>query len=286
MSIQPLSEQQKQQLRSALNLARRLPPSDIRRNLLGLFELVEDEHVEEHLLQDVDQPLVIKRDPVAGRDYLCCDFNRDADSFRSPWTNTYSPPLADGNVPSDELRKLEEVLNQVFDNYRDKYFEGGVSSVYCWDQEEGFACCILMKKEGDQVKGRGLLSGCWESIHVIDAKEHAASRCHYKLTTTVMLSLTTPVGETGNVNLSGCLTRRKEQEMVVNDQNPHVVNIGNLIQNMENTMRTAVDEIYFGKTTQVISETRKSDARIVSEHLAHGVMEGIGGASEVGKEAA
>lgn len=59
--------------------------------------------------------------------------------FRSPWSNVYDPPLEDGAMPSDRLRRLELDANTAFDLYRDMYFEGGVSSVYLWDLEHGFA---------------------------------------------------------------------------------------------------------------------------------------------------
>lgn len=28
----------------------------------------------------------------------------------------------------------------------DRYFEGGISSVYLWDMDDGFAGCVLLKK--------------------------------------------------------------------------------------------------------------------------------------------
>lgn len=59
--------------------------------------------------------------------------------FRSPWSNTYYPPLEDGSMPSERLRKLELDANHAFDQYREMYFEGGVSSVYFWDLDHGFA---------------------------------------------------------------------------------------------------------------------------------------------------
>lgn len=46
-------------------------------------------------------------------------------------------------MPSDRLRKLELDANQAFDQYRDMYFEGGVSSVYLWDLDHGFAGTAL-----------------------------------------------------------------------------------------------------------------------------------------------
>ena len=58
---------------------------------------------------------------------------------RSPWSNQYDPPLEDGAMPSERLRKLEVDANTAFDQYREMYFEGGVSSVYLWDLDHGFA---------------------------------------------------------------------------------------------------------------------------------------------------
>lgn len=64
--------------------------------------------------------------------------------IRSPWSNTYEPPLEDGAMPSERLRKLELEANHAFDQYRDMYFEGGVSSVYLWDLDHGFAGALAL----------------------------------------------------------------------------------------------------------------------------------------------
>ena len=102
----------------------------------------------EDLLSSVDQPLKISKDKETGKEYLLCDYNRDGDSyrlvslsvvftasfvlinlvtvyqlfpsfFRSPWSNKYDPPLDDGALPSDRLRRLEIEANKVFDTYRE-----------------------------------------------------------------------------------------------------------------------------------------------------------------------
>jgi len=140
-------------LDSALDLMRRLPPSQIEDNLAGLLDLVPD--LTESLLTSVDQPLKIAHDPITKRDYLLCDYNRDGDSYRSPWSNKYDPPMEEGTTPSPELRKFEVQANEVFDIYRDLYYEGGGSSVYAWDQDDGFACCILIKKKAKTNRRRG-----------------------------------------------------------------------------------------------------------------------------------
>lgn len=87
--------------------------------------------------------------------------------IRSPWSNSYDPPLEDGTMPSESLRKLEIEANNAFDQYREMYFEGGVSSVYLWDLNHGFAGVILIKKAGD---GSRKIKGCWDSIHVIEVQ--------------------------------------------------------------------------------------------------------------------
>ena len=38
---------------------------------------------------------------------------------RSPWSNVYDPPLEDGAMPSERLRKLEIDANSAFDQYRE-----------------------------------------------------------------------------------------------------------------------------------------------------------------------
>ena len=65
---------------------------------------------------------------------------------RSPWTNKYFPPIDDGFLPSEKLRAMEMEANELFDSYRELYFEGGTSSVYLWDLANGFAGCFLIKK--------------------------------------------------------------------------------------------------------------------------------------------
>ena len=68
------------QLTSALNLMRRMPPSSIENSLAGLIELVPQ--LTEDLLNHVDQPLKVQKDLKNGRDYILCDYNRDGDSYR------------------------------------------------------------------------------------------------------------------------------------------------------------------------------------------------------------
>lgn len=285
----------------ALDLMRRLPPQQIEKNLSDLIDLVPG--LCEDLLSSVDQPLKIARDKEMGKDYLLCDYNRDGDSYRSPWSNTYDPPLEDGSMPTERLRKLEIDANHAFDQYRDMYFEGGVSSVYLWDLDHGFAgktfafpehsirstcdylICfgsgvILIKKAGD---GSNKIKGCWDSIHVVEVQEKSTGRnARYKLTSTAMLWLQTNKAGSGTMNLGGSLTRQvgvgnivplppsgslelgkfncrafqTEQDSSVTESSPHIANIGRMVEDMENKIRNTLNEIYFGKTKDIVNGLR------------------------------
>ncbi|XP_045162761.1 F-actin-capping protein subunit beta-like isoform X1 [Mercenaria mercenaria] len=243
-----------QQLDCALDLMRRLPPQQIEKNLSDLIDLVPN--LCEDLLSSVDQPLKIARCKTTGKDFLLCDYNRDGDSYRSPWSNSYDPPLDDGTIPSEKLRKLEIDANSAFDQYREMYFEGGVSSVYLWDLDHGFAGVILIKKAGD---GSRKIKGCWDSIHVIEVQDKSSGKsAHYKLTSTVMLWLQTTREGSGTMNLGGSLTRQVEQDATVNEATPHLVNIGKLVEDMENKIRSTLYEIYFGKTRDIVNGVRST----------------------------
>uniref|UniRef100_A0A671QM65 F-actin-capping protein subunit beta n=1 Tax=Sinocyclocheilus anshuiensis TaxID=1608454 RepID=A0A671QM65_9TELE len=198
---------------------RRLPPQQIEKNLSDLIDLLCED-----LLSSVDQPLKIARDKVVGKDYLLCDYNRDGDSYRSPWSNKYEPPIDDGAMPSARLRKLEVEANNAFDQYRDLYFEGGVSSVYLWDLDHGFAGVILIKKAGD---GSKKIKGCWDSIHVVEVQVRAGAPLPFS---TVMLWLQTTKTGSGTMNLGGSLTRQMEKDETVSESSPHIANIGRLVE--------------------------------------------------------
>lgn len=241
-----------QQLDCALDLMRRLPPQHIEKNLSQLIDLVPE--LCEDLLSSVDQPLKIAKCKESGKDYLLCDYNRDGDSYRSPWSNKYDPAMEDGAMPSNTLRNLEVEANKAFDQYRELYFEGGVSSVYLWDLDHGFAGVVLFKKSGD---GNSAVKGCWDSIHVVEVTEKGAGRtAHYKLTSTVMLWLQTNQKASGTMNLGGSMTRQSEIDGATTDPSMHIVNIGKAVEAMENRIRNHMNEIYFGKTNDIFLSLR------------------------------
>lgn len=239
-----------EQLDRALDLLRRLNPRDTKRNVQAISTLVPD--LTEDLLTSVDQPFEVRTCPKTKRDYLLCDYNRDGDSYRSPWSNEFDPPLEDGAGPSERVRKLEVAANEAFDVYRELYYEGGVGSVYFWDLDDGFAGAILMKKS---VTPGAKSSGVWDSIHVFEATDRARMS-HYKLTSTIMLHLATENSNLGEMDLSGNLTRQVEVDLPVESDASHIPNIGKLVEDMELKMRNQLQEVYFGKAKDIVGELR------------------------------
>lgn len=229
---------------AALDLLRRLDPKNIKENLHTICQFNND--IAEDLLSTVDTPLTIETCPKTKKKYLCCDYNRDGDSYKSPWTGEYYPEVEDAPTISSDLRKLEVSLNDAFDTFRDLYYEGGLSSVYVWDQDDGFAGVVLIKKS--------ITKNWWDSIHVFNVDVNGRS-ANYQLTSTVIL------GITGGLDLTGNLTRQQEKQAPVEDEFSHVANLGQLIEEMEFKLRNMLNEVYFGKTRDIISDIRTVESQ-------------------------
>jgi capping protein beta len=228
------------------DLLRHLSPLSVSKDLDAITTLVPD--LTEDLLSSVDQPLNSARDKKKGRDYLLCDYNRDGDSYRSPWSNEFDLPLDDATYPSDRVRKMEVEANEVFEVYGQIYYEGGIGSVYLWDLDDGFAGVVLLKKNVGKEAG-------WDSIHGFEVDERRGSgrTCHYKLTSTVILHLGRESEAVGSLNLAGSMIRQVEADLVAESvgaqgkDGGHVCNAGRSIEDMEGKMRNLLQEVYFGK---------------------------------------
>lgn len=83
---------------------------------------------------------------------------------------------------------------------------------------------------------KGRSEGAWDSIHVFEATDRGRTS-HYKLTSTVILQMSTESETLGEMDLSGNMTRQIEQDMAVLDDAGHVVNVGKLVEDMELKMR-------------------------------------------------
>lgn len=242
-----------QRVSAALDIMMRMPPSRVEQSLSGIIS-VDPEDADE-LLQRIDQPLQEEVDPDTGKKFLICDYNRDGDSHRSPWSNKYIPNLEDGLVPPASLRVLETQANDIFAAYADAYFVGPITSVYFWDLENGaFASCWLVKK--DLTQGRFVKEGTWDGIHIVEVTpSEKKGTFTYKVTSTVMVSMTIESAELGSSNLSGSLIRDTSVtgKLDAKAGKSHIFYMGSLIEKQENQMREGIEGIYIGKTGAVVS---------------------------------
>ncbi|GEQ71176.1 hypothetical protein JCM33374_g4857 [Metschnikowia sp. JCM 33374] len=261
---------------AALDLLRRLDPKAVSANLGSICSLLQldgsQDGVElaQDLLAAVDTPLQVASCSETKKKFLCCDYNRDGDSYRSPFSNKYSPPTGDDEspYPSPLLRQLEIKANESFDIYRDLYYEGGgLSSVYMWDTaedvdansiEEGFAGVVLFKKETDDHSGK------WDSVHVFEVVPESATSASYKVTSSVILDLhKTGAGSAQPFSLAGSMTRQLETTQSLSTEGgslewAHLVNLGQLVEKSETNLRNLLQDVYFDKLKDIFLKDLRS----------------------------
>ncbi|KAK4354642.1 hypothetical protein RND71_026836 [Anisodus tanguticus] len=208
-------------MEAAMGLMRRIPPKHTETALSALLTLLPQHSSD--LLSQVDQPLQDESHPK----------NKPADMYcrprfwpyRCPWSNKYHPPLEDAPQPSPELRKLEVEANEDVDG----------------------------SKSGHGRRGY-LQEGAWDAIHVIEVGPEEEDIVQYCLTSTVMLTLTTDNESSGSFNLSGSI--RRQMSMKLSFSEGHLCNMGKMIEEMEGKLRNSLDQVYFGKTNEMVCTLR------------------------------
>lgn len=101
--------------------------------------------------------------------------------------------------------------------------------------------------------------GSYDAIHVcqVSTKDKI---CKFTLTSTLMLQMMS-VGQSLDVmNMSGSITRQTTYEEPSSTQysiQDHVKRIGRLVEDMENSCRFHLQEIYFGKTKDVFLKEKR-----------------------------
>lgn len=245
---------------------RRLPPANVEQNIRHVLELVPD--LSDDILSSVDQPLKSKICPVSTREYLVCDYNREAESYRSPYSNEYDPMISDAYVPSEPLRALEVAANSAFDTYRELYFEGGLSSVYMWELNDGFACVVLIRKQVESEESRGE----WHSIHVFEVQERPEKIANYKLTSTIMLNCSIE-----EMHLSGSITRQQSNDLSCLEPMSHISNLGTMVEQMESRMRDILTQVYFERTLDVVRRLRTNQIPNQDSDIRNELLHRMGG---------
>ena len=144
--------------------------------------------------------------------------------------------MSTGNCKLDTfLHRQEWEQDTSADASHHSYYEGGTSSVYLWNLDDGFAGVVLLKKSAAGAAAKGS-TGSWDSIHVLEVVERGR-QSKYKLTSTVILNLGSSGETLGELDLSGNMTRQVEQDLPADGDEAHVCNIGRMVEDMELKMR-------------------------------------------------
>mmetsp|Transcript_86310 Transcript_86310/g.180596 ORF Transcript_86310/g.180596 Transcript_86310/m.180596 type:complete len:321 (+) Transcript_86310:66-1028(+) len=262
------TEGEQKQIAAALGLLQRLPPKDLEANFQTFSKIAP--HLEQTLEPYVTRPLQIKRDAEENRYFVACEHNCDGGTHRSPWSNKYYPAPKGGdaeeerlNRPSERLRLLEQSFNEVFDAYKTGYFEGGVSSVYLWDMDEGFGGAFLIHKE--IAASPGLNSGVWDSIHIVEARESASQSnlTEYRLTSTVRTFLQAVDSTKSDTQLDAWVSKtvdfKSSRGKKATGDDMHLFNIGRMIEEVENSIRQGLDSIHVAKQREVLHACRHAE---------------------------
>lgn len=162
-----------------------------------------------------NQCIEIEVDGTNGREFLKCEYNRDGEAYRSPWSNRYFPEdavTADAVYPSSDLLQLEQKFNDIFQRYVHHYFDQNntLTSVYLFDTNvSGFGGCFLVKK---QIQGGTVKTGSWDSIHVVSVDLQQEGKARYRVNSTVFLKMIAKNPDAyGNLEIAGNLSRSREE---------------------------------------------------------------------------
>eukprot|EP00931_Biecheleriopsis_adriatica_P075693 TRINITY_DN49496_c0_g1_i1.p1 TRINITY_DN49496_c0_g1~~TRINITY_DN49496_c0_g1_i1.p1 ORF type:complete len:317 (-),score=58.20 TRINITY_DN49496_c0_g1_i1:115-1029(-) len=267
-------DQQKQQrtTAAALSLLQRLPPQDLGADLDKFKEIAP--HLEQSLAPYVNRPLKLKHDAEASKYFVACDYNCQDSMHRSPWTNKYVPPPLGGDIeeerlfrPSERLRRLESTFNEAFEAYTTSYYEGGVSSVYLWDLDEGYAGAFVVHKQ--LPKGFGdHRSGVWDAVHVLEVREStrestSSNYIEYKLSSSVLLHLEVVGGKTDQTELSAHVTKQAESRLDRRKQageDAQIIHVGGMIEDNESALRVNLESIFLAKQRTILDSMRVLDS--------------------------
>jgi len=255
-----------ERVKSALNIVRRINPKNSSENLKSLISISPD--VEEHLLQRIDQPFTVSKDDF-GNSFIECEYNRDGNSYRSPFSNKYIPSLPSSNFfPSYPLREIELLFNKKLNLYTDLYYDSEtVGSAYFWDlDKESFACAVVIRNEvaGKRVtqenytQSKSLTSGEWNSINVVEVTKVEEDKYKYKCFSTVYIYLNTNLDEKkkDTAEINGFNTYSNEVQKTVDLKNLkhcHVVNIGELVESNETEIRNNIMDVFLARMDDAIS---------------------------------
>lgn len=242
---------------AAHDLLRHVQPKDIETKLKCVCKL--NSSLIEDLLSTIDVPLKIGVDPTNGMKFILCDFNRDCDSYRSPFSNQYYPELRDGLLPSTKLRNMEVLSRNAFESYKKLYFIGGVLSTYAWDiTNNNFGFGVFVQKDIDNKLHDGTkINGSISCTDVFEITRKSKDFYEYSMVSSILLHCNVETPNNGIINLSGGISDKTVTKAQAKNEIQHLITIGRMVENNSSTFMDKVKEIYIRKMEEIFTKTKQ-----------------------------
>lgn len=241
---------------AAHDLLRHVPPKDIEIRLRNVCKL--NPSLIEDLFSTIDVPHKVGTDPTNDMKYILCDFNRDCDSYRSPFSNQYYPELKDGLLPSDDLRQMEIISRNAFESYRKLYFLGGVLSTYAWNiSNNSFGFGVFVQKDIDDLLHDGTkMNGSISCTDVFEIKKKNKNNYEYKMISSILLHCNVEISNNEIINMSGGVSNQTIIKAEANGTIEHLITIGQMVENNSSVFMEKVKQIYIGKMNEIFTKTK------------------------------
>lgn len=214
-----------------------------------------------------------KSDPLGP--FIESEYNKDGDSFRSPWSNKYFPPKESNKLLPNELRELEQRVNQLIKTYLKIYYsEDAISSAYIMFQDEsisnGFLCSVFIKSSvnnSEYLKDESFL----ESTNIISVKfmkeksntpNKERIKVMYKTNTYFLYKIKFKNLDNCEYNgTNNCINSKTTYTNNYFDYEKHLRYIGNSIEENEGNLRLKLEMIGFDKNNYICKEIRMEEGQ-------------------------
>lgn len=207
--------------------------------------------------------------------FIESEYNKDGDSYRSPWSNTYFPQKQSDRLLPKELRELEQKINQLIKLYLKIYYsEDAISSAYIMFQDEsisnGFTCAVFIKSKA--VNSEYLTENSFvESTNIVSVKfmrersdvpNKEKIKVIYKTNTIFLFNLELKKLENCAYNgtkYCDCMNTTYISNYF--DYEKHLKYIGKSIEENEGNLRLKLDKVYLGKSNYICKEIRMKEGQ-------------------------
>lgn len=258
---------------SALNVSARLPPSEVDSVLSNLGMCKEQfifllrlgsicPKLRKFLLSRIDGRLQVLTDETTGKLFIASDFNRIGHSYRSPWSNVYTPSPAEGSelyFPPDQLRRIEMTLNELLLSYSSLYYDNAVGSAYLSESSEAgtFYGAIQIKKDIEDLGSQE--SHTWESYHsfsVVTSVDEDQLFVEVSMTSSALICFeftdeVLPCTLDGSASRSGKRSFSLVKSELESFEENLVRNVGELMEDNENSLRGIMDKVAIPRCTDL-----------------------------------